>query len=56
MSAKIIKFIKEKDDHKCNFCGTPKSKAKKMISNSNNGKHICDKCILHAMKRVEEEN
>ena len=51
----VIQFNKQIDDPKCSFCKTPKSKSKKMISNIETGKHICDKCIKHAMTRIAEE-
>ena len=56
MTAQIIDFEKKIDDPLCSFCGTPKSKAKAMIQNERESKNICDKCIKHAMTRIQEES
>jgi len=39
---------------KCSFCGTPKSKAKKFLSNSDDTKHICGECVVKAKQRLQE--
>jgi hypothetical protein len=41
-------------DPKCSFCGTPKSKAEKFISNGEGTKHICGACIIKAKQRLEK--
>lgn len=54
MSAKIIPFKdsgKKDVDVKCAFCGTPKSKAKKMVVGIKAS--ICDKCVTQAKLRAE---
>jgi NAD-dependent SIR2 family protein deacetylase len=48
-SAEIIELHPKEADVKCSFCNTPKSKAKRMVSNKQTGKHICDKCIIKSM-------
>jgi hypothetical protein len=55
MSDNIIPFNKPKEpEPKCSFCGTPKSKAKSMISSSDGMRHICDRCIVKAKQRLTE--
>lgn len=54
-TAEIIQLHPTVSDEKCSFCGTPKSKAKKMISNKK-GKNICDKCIMKGLAIVRGEN
>ena len=44
----------EKKDQKCSFCGTPQSKAKSMVSNPNQTRHICGKCVEQATQRLTE--
>ena len=56
MTAQIIDFEKKTHDPLCSFCNTPKSKAKAMIQNQRESKNICDKCIKHAMIRIQEES
>ena len=55
MTAVVIPFDKPKEeDPKCNFCKTPKSKAKKMVSSADGTRHICGVCIAKAKQRMEE--
>lgn len=55
MTSQVIPFNEPKEaDPKCNFCGTPKSQSKKFISSGDGMRHICDKCIAHAKKRLEQ--
>jgi hypothetical protein len=55
MTGVVIPFDKPKElEPKCSFCGTPKSKAKKMVSTTDGMRHICDKCIVKAKQRLQE--
>lgn len=49
----VIPF--KKPDNKCSFCGALESKVKHMFGNGE-GKYICNHCIAHAKKRIEETN
>lgn len=55
MNSNVIPLEPPKEaDYKCSFCETPKSVAKKFISNGDNTKHICDKCVAKAKARLIE--
>ena len=50
-----IPFIKPKEPiPNCSFCNITKTAAFKFFS-SGMGQHICDQCVTHAKKRLEEE-
>jgi ATP-dependent Clp protease ATP-binding subunit ClpX len=46
--------MKEKEEIKCSFCGRKKSEVNIMIGGLTG--HICDSCVEHAVKIVEEES
>jgi len=52
---KIAKMWPTKEDPKCSFCGTPKSKAKAMIKSQLKDHYICDKCIKQGKALVTQE-
>lgn len=48
----VIQFKKpEEKEPTCSFCGAPKSQVKVLVGGP---PCICDKCIAHAKKRLEE--
>lgn len=49
---KICDMWETKEDPKCSFCKTPKSKAKNMIKSELSDHYICDKCIKQGIKLV----
>lgn len=50
----VIPFNKQKEpESKCSFCGTSKSKVRKLFTN-NAGKFICDACVIKSKKLMDE--
>jgi hypothetical protein len=53
---KIIPFIKPPKKIKtCSFCERPEKDVDMMFGDDNYGKYICNHCVAHAKKRLDEE-
>lgn len=55
LSAIVIQLHPEKGDPECSFCKVLKSKSKRFFSNQQ-GKFICDKCVIKAKQLIGGTN